>query len=81
MKWQAVAWLLMGFGVLVAILSPIYATIESHRRLDAWAQNEISRTQVDPWPGVFTGGAIAGLGVIASRLPRLGLPLSRVLSG
>src|SRR5262249_14604091 len=101
-KWQAFAWGTIGFGGLIAIVSPIYATIESQRRLDAWAQDEISRdedisswppraariarlvaagemleqgrapawTQVDPWPGLFAGGAMAGLGVIVLAIRR-----------
>lgn len=46
-RWQTFAWL----GILVVIASLIYATNESRRRLDAWAQDEISRDgDVSSWP-------------------------------
>ena len=100
--WRAFAYVLIAVGVLIAAVSPIFAARESQRRLEASAQEEISRdedvtswtpraariarlvaaqemleqgrapawTQVDPWPGVFAGGAMASLGVIVLALRR-----------
>jgi hypothetical protein len=101
-KWQVFAWSLIAFGLLIAIASPIVAARESQQRLEASAQDEISRdedvtswppkvariarlvaaqemleqgrapawTLVDPWPSVFAGGAMAGLGVIVLAIRR-----------
>ena len=50
-KWRAFAGSLIGFGLLIAVASPIVAARESQRRLHAWAQHEISRDEdLNSWP-------------------------------